>query len=72
MPATKLQKNKQMEPVFECKVNESYSMVSVTIKYKENEVPKEKELVFFKNTKDFLGQILQYCLMADAPIDLKQ
>ena len=61
-----------MEPVFECKVNESYSMVSVTIKYKENEVPKEKELVFFKNTKDFLGQILQYCLMADAPIDIKQ
>jgi len=61
-----------MEPVFECKLNEGRDIVSATVKYKEKEVVKEKEFVFFKNSGDFLSQILEYCILKNIPFDIKQ
>lgn len=61
-----------MEPVFEFKLNDGRDIVSATVTYKEKDVVKEKEFVFFKNSGDFLSQILEYCILKNIPINIKQ
>jgi hypothetical protein len=52
----------EMESVLNIQVKESKDVISILLTYKEEEVMKEKEYIFFKDMGVFLSQALEHAM----------
>ncbi len=57
-----------MEPLLKFDLNQNKDVLKATLTYEKDGVKKEKEYIFFKNTDEFLRQVLEYFIMENIPI----